>query len=62
MIYIVYSPNVFTKAGDKQSGKNWRDEQMPRQLDYESFMKWLARNQSRDEDMIVRREIISIRK
>lgn len=62
VIYIVYSPNVFTKAGDKLSGKNWRDEQMPRQLDYESFMKWLARNQSRDEDMIVRREIISIRK
>ena len=62
MIYIVYSPNVFTKASDKQSGKNWRDEQMPRQLDYESFMKWLARNQTRDERMIVRREIISITK
>lgn len=62
VIYIVYSPNVFTKAGDKQSGKNWRDEQMPRQLDYESFMKWLARNQTRDEDMVVRREIVTIRK
>ena len=53
---------MFTKAGDKQSGKNWRDEQMPRQLDYESFMKWLARNQTRDEDMVVRREIVTIRK
>ena len=36
--------------------------QMPRQLDYESFMKWLACNQIRDERMIVRREIISITK
>ena len=35
---------------------------MPRQLDYESFMKRLARNQTRDEQMIVRREIISISK
>lgn len=62
VIFIVYSPNIFTKAGDKQSGKNWRDEQMPRQLDYESFMKWLARNQTRDEDMVVRREIVMVRK
>ena len=62
VIFIVYSPNAFTKAGDKQSGKNWRDEQMPRQLDYESFMKWLARNQTRDEAMVVRREIVTIRK
>ena len=62
VIYIVYSPNKFAKAGDKQSGKNWRDEQMPRQLDYESFMKWLARNQTRDEAMVVRREIVTVRK
>ena len=62
VIFIVYSPNRFAKAWDKQSGKNWRDEQMPRQLDYESFMKWLARNQIRDEAMVVRREIVTVRK
>ena len=62
VIFIVYSPNRFAKAGGKQSGKNWRDEQMPRQLDYESFMKWLARNQIRDEAMVVRREIVTVRK
>ena len=61
-IFIVFSPNQFTKAKDNQSGKNWQGEQLPRQLTYEELLKWLARNQTRDEQMIVRREIISIRK
>lgn len=61
-LFIVFSPNQFTKAKDNQSGKNWQDEQLPRQLTYEELLKWLARNQTRDEQMIVRREIISIRK
>ena len=61
-VFIVFSPNQFTKAKDNQSGKNWQDEQLPRQLTYEELLKWLARNQTRDEQMIVRREIISIRK
>lgn len=62
VMYVIFSPNIFTKAGDKQSGKNWQDEQLPRQLDYESFMKWLARNQARDENMLVRHEIVTIKK
>ncbi len=61
-LFIVFSPNQFTKAKDKQSGKNWQEEQLPRQLTYEELLKWLARNQTRDEHMIVRREIISISK
>ena len=61
-LYIIFSPNTFTKAIDQQSGKNWRDEQLPRQLSYEDLMKWLARNQTRDENMVVRREIVTIRK
>lgn len=61
-LYVIFSPNTFTKAADQQAGKNWRDEQLPRQLSYEDFMKWLARNQTRDENMVVRREIITIRK
>ena len=61
-LYLIFSPNTFTKAIDQQSGKNWRDEQLPRQLSYEDLMKWLARNQTRDENMVVRREIITIRK
>ena len=62
MLYVIFSPNTFTKAIDQQSGKNWRNEQLPRQLSYEDFLKWLARNQTRDENMVIRREIITIRK
>lgn len=61
-LYVVFSPNTFTKAADQQAGKNWRDEQLPRQLSYEDLMKWLARNQTRDENMVVRREVVTIRK
>jgi hypothetical protein len=61
-LYVIFSPNTFTKAADQQAGKNWRDEQLPRQLRYEDLMKWLARNQTRDENMVVRREVVIIRK
>jgi hypothetical protein len=61
-LYVIFSPNTFTKAPDQQAGKNWRDEQLPRQLSYEDLMKWLARNQTRDENMVVRREVVTIRK
>ena len=61
-LYVIFSPNTFTKAIDKQAGKNWRDEQLPRQLTYEELMKWLAKNQTRDENMVVRQEVITIRK
>ena len=61
-LYVVFSPNVFTKAADNQSGNNWRNEPLPRQLSYQELMKWLARNQTRDENMVVRREVITIRK
>lgn len=61
-LYVIFSPNTFTKAVDQQAGKNWRDEQLPRFLSYENLMKWLARNQTRDENMVVRREVVTIRK
>ena len=61
-LYVIVSPNTFTKAADQQAGKNWRDEQLPRQLSYEDLMKWLAKNQTRDENMVVRREVVTIRK
>ncbi len=61
-LYVVFSPNTFTKAADQQAGKNWRDEQLPRFLSYEDLMKWLAKNQTRDENMVVRREVVTIRK
>lgn len=61
-LYVIFSPNTFTKAADQQAGKNWRDEQLPRFLSYDDLMKWLARNQTRDENMVVRHEVITIRK
>ena len=61
-IYLVFSPNDFTKAVDKQGGKNFRDEQLPRELSYEALMKWLSRNQTKDPDMVVRSTLISIMK
>lgn len=61
-IYLVFSPNDFTKAVDKQGGKNFRDEQLPRELSYEVLMKWLSRNQTKDPDMVVRSTLISIMK
>ena len=61
-LYVIFSPNTFTKAVDQRAGKNWRDEPLPRQLGYTEFMKWLARNQTRDENMVVHREVITIRK
>lgn len=61
-LYVIFSPNTFTKAIDQQAGKNWRDEQLPRQLTYKELMKWLSKNQTRDENMVVRHEIVTIRK
>ncbi len=61
-LYVIFSPNDFTKAADHQAGKNFRDEQLPRKLNYEAFLKWLSRNQTKDPDMIVKTSVISIRK
>lgn len=61
-LYVVFSPNAFSKANDQQSGTNWRDQPMPRQLPYADLLKWLARNQTKDESMVVRTSVISIRK
>jgi len=62
MLLVVFSPNEFTKAADKQGGKNFREEQLPRELSYEALMKWLSRNQTKDPDMVVRSALITIRK
>ena len=61
-LYVIFSPNTFTKANDTQSATNWRDQPMPRQLSYADLLKWLARNQAKDEAMVVRTSVISIRR
>ena len=61
-VYIVFSPNTFTKASDKQGGQNFRDEQLPRNLSYADFLKWLSKTQIKDSQMVVKTEVITIRK
>ena len=60
-LYIIFSPNEFTKARDYDGGENWKDEPMPRVLPYTDFLKWLSRNQIKDEKMVVKTEVITIR-
>lgn len=61
-VFIVFTPNNLIKAKDNKAGKNWRGESLPRQLNYNDFMKWLAKNQMQDEQMVVKTEVITIRK
>ena len=61
-LYVVFSPHEFTKAADKDGGKNFRDEGMPRELKYEALLKWLSKIQTRDPEMVVRTSVITIRK
>lgn len=61
-IYIIFTPNPLTKASDRRGGKNWRNEPMPRQLSYRELITWLAKNRTRDAEMMVQTEIITIRK
>ena len=61
-LYVIFSPGDFTKAADRQGGKNFRDEQLPRELTYEALLKWLARNQTKDPQMLVKIHLITIRK
>ncbi|MCQ2323356.1 MAG: DUF4384 domain-containing protein [Paludibacteraceae bacterium] len=60
ILYVVFSPNRFTKANDTQGGQNWREEQLPRTLKYEPFLRWLSANQIKDEQMVVRTEVVTI--
>jgi hypothetical protein len=55
-IYIVFSPNDFTKAID---GTNGRSE-LPRMLDFASFQQWLTKCRKQDVDMVVINKDIDI--
>ncbi len=56
-IYIIFSPNQFTKASDDSVQEN-----LPRQLSLEDFMKWLAKCRKHDVNMTVRKVGILIEK
>lgn len=57
MVYVVFSPNKFTKANDDESNKivsvNGKKESLPRFLSDDEFQKWLLRCRRADKDMQV---------
>lgn len=55
-IYVIFSPNPFTKALDSQ-----QNSLLPRELSYEEFSQWLGKCRKRDEKMGVKRMDIEIK-
>ncbi|MDR1984371.1 MAG: DUF4384 domain-containing protein [Prevotellaceae bacterium] len=60
-IYIIFSPNEFTKANDNEATETG-EIVLPRELSYEEFQKWLVKNRNRDKDMKVEIKSITIKK
>ena len=56
-LYVIFSPNEFTKANDKTGG-----EALPRQLSFADFQQWLAKNRTRDKDMKVETKGLTVTK
>jgi len=56
-LYIIFSPNEFTKANDKIIS-----EALPRELSLTDFQQWLTKNRIRDEDMKVDTKILTVTK
>lgn len=55
-LYIIFSPNEFTKASDNGGG-----ELIPRSLTFDEFQKWLTKNRNVDAEMQVLSRSIEIR-
>ncbi len=55
-IYVLFSPNPFVKAVDMQMNEN-----LPRQLSFEEFKKWLGKSRIRDPKMGLKQIPITIR-
>ena len=55
MVYIVFSPNKFTKANDEESNRvmdvNGDKELLPRFLPFTDFQRWLLKCRRADKDM-----------
>ncbi len=67
-IYIIFSPNKFIKAPDTVNISNAivdpRTTQemslMPRQTDFGTFQKWLAKNRRHDKDLQIIKSLVII--
>ena len=58
-LYIIYSPKPFTKAVDHHINVKEGSLELPRELDFDNFQKWLFECRKRDKNMAVdTREII----
>lgn len=56
-IYVLFSPNSYTKAADSAS-----EELLPRELSFEKFQKWLQNLRKRDNEFQCRTYTIQISK
>jgi hypothetical protein len=56
-LYIIFSPNEFTKANDNLSSTS-----LPRELTFNDFQRWLLKCRNRDNDIRVDSKTIEIRK
>lgn len=61
-LYIIFSPNKYYKAADYESTINSDGLQLPRQLTYTQFQKWLTKCRKHDKDMCVEKSYITIKK
>lgn len=59
-IYIIFSPNNFTKALDREATNLTEGLLLPRELPENEFQKWLAKCRRRDPAMQLTRKFISI--
>ncbi|GHT73958.1 hypothetical protein FACS189456_4940 [Bacteroidia bacterium] len=60
ILYLIFSPHEFTKANDTRREDD--EVLLPRELSFEDFQKWLAKNRGRDKDMRVDTRAITIKK
>lgn len=61
-LYLLFSPNSFAKALDRKGGTIKEGYLLPRNLSYSDFQAWIVKAQTADEQMVVIREVIEIRK
>lgn len=55
-IYLIFSPQPFAKAADNASA-----DTLPRELDFEDFLKWLVKYRKHDEQMILKKMVLIIK-
>lgn len=55
-IYIIFSPNEFSKASDTN-----KEESLPRELTFEKFQRWLSKCRTYDTRMQIIKKVITIK-